>query len=250
MGKLLLIFVFWLSAMAAPAVAQVQQNDIDLFKQIDMLPGPSPTPASSTGKAETTGSNKEPTVITATQEATFDSKLRMAVFVGAVYIQDPQFTLSSDKLTVYFKKPEDSKPGTGEKAKGAPTAKPTPATSSAPAKPGAAPTPGANGLERAVAEGNVVVTSDRPDANGGPSTHYVGRGEKVDYNAVNGEAILTGWPQVEQGINTIVSTEESTVMYLYKDGKMNSKGGTRTVVHDPGPGKTPDAKAAKTPEAK
>ncbi len=127
----------------------------------------------------------------------------MATFSGDVHIKDPQFTLSADNLTVYFKKDKDAELATnrcrthGDAAK--PAAATTPGASSA-----AAAAPGAGGLERAIAEGNVVVESDRPDSNGGPPVHYVGKGAKVDYNAINGEAklFMRGWPQIQQGDST------------------------------------------------
>ncbi len=50
---------------------------------------------------------KGPTEITATQEAQFDTKTRIGVFVGNVKVVDPQFTLTSDKLTVHLNKDEE-----------------------------------------------------------------------------------------------------------------------------------------------
>src|ERR1051326_3343330 len=60
-------------------------------------------------------------------EASFDSGKNMGVFTGNVKVFDPRFNLQSDKLTVYLHKGEDQ------------------------------------GLEKAVAEGNVGVVRDRPD---------------------------------------------------------------------------------------
>jgi len=231
MKKYLGIFsVVWTVGISA-ALAQGAQSDLDLFKKIDAMSAPEKTPDKSSKTSVPT--QKEPTVITATKEASFDGKTRMAVFMGEVFIKDPQFTLNADKLTVYFKKQgEDAKPG--EKPKPV-ISSPKPDT----VKPGSQ---GSGGLEKAIAEGNVVVVSDRPDANGGAPVHYVGKGAKVEYNAINGEAILSGWPQVQQGINTIVSTEESTVIHLFRDGRMKIDGAHKVNISDPGPGKNMEAK--------
>lgn len=179
---------------------------------------------------------KAPTEITSKQEASFDTKQRMAIFLGEVHVKDPQFTLNAEKLTVYFKQPPQSngaKPG-GNKNDAVKTAGNQPGANLA--------GPQSGGLERVVAEGNVVVESDRPDSNGGPPVHYLGKGAKVEYNANTGEAILSGWPQVQQGINTIVATEESTVIHLFRDGKMRIVGQHKVSIIDPGPDKTVEAK--------
>lgn len=246
----LAVFCMLLAMGISSASAQVSNSDIDLFKKIDQMPGSQP-PVNS-GSNANAATKREPTVITASKQASFDGKLKVAIFEGDVRIKDPQFSLSSDKLTVYFKKDnEPAKPGDknvdktkpGDKSKPANTPAPTPAatakpSASASAGPGLPGNGGTGGLERALAEGNVIVESDRPDPNGGPPTHYVGTGAKVEYNAINGEAVLYGWPQIHQGINTIVATEESTVIHLFRDGKMNIVGPTKVNINDPGPGQT------------
>src|SRR5207249_4705775 len=68
-------------------------------------------------------------------EASFDSGKNVGVFTGHVKVFDPRFNLQSDKLTVYLHKVEEQ------------------------------------GLEKAIAEGNVGVVCDRRDPNGGPPTH-------------------------------------------------------------------------------
>jgi len=236
--------VFWLlGAMGVSALAQGSSDDIDLFHHIDLMPGAEKTPGTTTsGTSKDSTAPKEPTIITASTESSFDGKLKMAVFKGDVHIKDPQFTLSSDQLTVYFKKDKDT--GNTDKAKpgSSPTAKPAATPKPAVTPGGAAAPQGAGGLERAIAEGNVIVESDRPDSNGGPPVHYTGKGEKVDYNAIDGEAIFYHWPRVQQGINTIVATEEWTVIHLFRDGRMKVEGPHRVDISDPGPGKTPEVK--------
>ncbi|MDP9292625.1 MAG: hypothetical protein M3O82_09720, partial [Verrucomicrobiota bacterium] len=88
------------------------------------------------------------------------------------------------------------------------------------------------GLERAVAEGNVLIVQDKPDPNGGPPEHYVGKGARADYDAKTGDIVLTGWPQVQQGINSHVATEASTVMTLNRSGTIKTEGKSKTVIED------------------
>jgi lipopolysaccharide export system protein LptA len=181
-----------------------------------LLAEPSPTPAPSPANAKDSAP-KGPTEITATKEATFDEKARVAVFVGEVHVKDPQFTLTSKKLTAYLKK---QSPQSG------PTS--SPAASNASAE---------GGLERAVAEEEVVIVQDKPDPNGGEPVHYVGKAAKADYDAISGDVKLTGWPQVQQGINTHIATEESTIMILNRIGTIKTYGKSKTVLEDTGPDK-------------
>jgi hypothetical protein len=44
------------------------------------------------------------------------------------------------------------------------------------------------------------------------------------------EATLTDWPQLQQGINNHISTEKTTVMVLNRDGRLNTTGGSKTVI--------------------
>src|SRR5262249_35474140 len=83
-------------------------------------------------------------------EASFDSGKNMGIFTGNVKVFDPRFNLQSDKLTVYLHKGEDQ------------------------------------GLEKAIAEGNVGVVRDKPDPNGGPPSHAVGPSEHAAYTATGG----------------------------------------------------------------
>src|SRR6266436_2596857 len=62
-------------------------------------------------------------------DASFDSNRNVGVFSGHVKVAEPRFTVQSEKLTVYVTKGENQ------------------------------------GLEKAIAEGNVAVVRDRPDPN-------------------------------------------------------------------------------------
>jgi lipopolysaccharide transport protein LptA len=127
-------------------------------------------------------------------EASFDSTKNVGVFTGHVKVFDPRFTLQSDKLTVYLRKGEDQ------------------------------------GLEKAIAVGNVGVVRDRPDPNGGPPTHAVGRAEHAVYTATDGSVELTGMPKVQQGLNMHIATSSEPVMVINQDGHLNTHGPSRTEI--------------------
>ena len=180
------------------------------------------TPVANTAAPAQTGSQKEPTTIDSLQGATFDEKTRTAVFTGDVHVVDPQFRLNCDKLTAFLKK-ENEKVA----ASPTPAAKATPAAS--PAAGDKKTSDPASGLEKAIAEGHVVIVQDKVD-NEGKVTHYVGKGTKAIYESASGDLTLTGWPQVQQGTNTQIATEENTIMIMNKDGQMRTKGRSRTVI--------------------
>jgi lipopolysaccharide export system protein LptA len=173
-------------------------------------------PAEKKTKTATPRDEKKATEITCSGETLFDVKAGQAVFVKEVKIADPQFALSADKLTVFLKKAIKPEAKTESKPEVTPTRKPD-------AGPG-------SGLDRAVAEGNVVITQDKVDEKTGEITHYIGKGAKADYNALSGEMTLSGWPQIQQGLNNQVATEEGTVMIMNKDGHLRTVGRSKTVI--------------------
>lgn len=133
------------------------------------------------------------TEITAQKEATFDEKNNTAVFVGKVRVNDPSFLLAADKLTVNL-------------------------------------TSDRSGIERAVAEGNVVIvqqTGGKDDSKGA-----IGRGQRAEYVPSLGRATLSGSPEIQQGINRHIATSPETRMILYRDGRANTVGPSRTVISD------------------
>ena len=107
-------------------------------------------------------------------DAFFDSNKNVGVFSGHVKVADPRFTLQSEKLTVYITKGENQ------------------------------------GLEKAIAEGNVAVVRDRPDPNGGAPTRAVGRSDQATYVASTGNVELRGTPRVQEGVNTHIATSPDT----------------------------------------
>ena len=140
------------------------------------------------------------TEITAQTDALFNEKENTAVFNGDVRVKDPAFLLSCDKLTVYLLK--DRK-----------------------------------GIERAEAQGNVIIVqqTEKPTEKGA-----VGRARQAVYVPAKGEVTLTGWPEVQQGINRHVATEPGTRMIMNRDGRATTEGASKTVITDTeGAGKLP-----------
>lgn len=175
--------------------------------------------------------NKGPTEITA-QETQFDGQSRTGVFTGNVKVIDPDFTMTTDKLTVHMAKQEEGgglssaeadgnviivhanetkNPNGGSNAGASPT-------------PAATPSPSTNSL-----------LADPPGATPSPTPPLVlstGRAQKAIYDAKDQSMTLIGWPQITQGVNTHISTEEGTRMILYQDGRLKTYGGSRTIIQD------------------
>src|SRR5213078_809130 len=127
-------------------------------------------------------------------EAFFDSTKNMGIFSGRVKVVDPRFNLQSDKLTVFITKGENQ------------------------------------GLEKAIAEGNVGLVRDRPDPNGGPATRAVGRADKATYTAATGDVELRGTPRVQEGLNMHVATSPDTVMVINQNSQLTTHGPSRTEI--------------------
>ena len=127
-------------------------------------------------------------------DAFFDSNKNVGIFSGHVKVADPRFTLQSEKLTVYVTKGQNQ------------------------------------GLEKAVAEGNVAVVRDRPDPNGGAPTRAVGRSDQATYVAATGNVELRGTPRVQEGVNTHIATSPDTVMVVNQNGQLTTHGPSRTEI--------------------
>ncbi len=127
-------------------------------------------------------------------EAFFDSTKNMGIFSGRVKVIDPRFNLQSDKLTVFITKGQNQ------------------------------------GLEKAIAEGNVGLVRDRPDPNGGVPTRAVGRADKATYTAATGDVELRGTPRVQEGANMHVATSPDTVMIINQNSQLSTHGPSRTEI--------------------
>jgi lipopolysaccharide transport protein LptA len=170
---------------------------------------PASTPAApkKPEKKEKASANKNPALLGPVADSTesitteidadnayFDSNKNIGIFNGHVKVADPRFTLQAEKLTVYVSKGENQ------------------------------------GLEKAVAEGNVAVVRDRPDPNGGPPTRAVGRSEQATYVATTGDVELRGTPRVQEGVNTHIATSPETVMIVNQKGQLTTHGPSRTEI--------------------
>lgn len=157
--------------------------------------------------------SKEPvTTEIYSDQASFDSAKYVGVFSGHVIVNDPRFNVQADKLTIFL-----HKGGEGEESEG---------------------------LEKAIAEGNVGVVRDRPDAKGGPSQRAIGRADKAVYTAKDGNVEMTGSPRVQQGLNSHVATSPETVMVLNQSGQLQTRGPSRTEIRQ-----EPKAPEQANPEA-
>lgn len=125
-------------------------------------------------------------------QANFDSQKYIGVFSGHVIVNDPRFNLQADKLTVYLARGETQ------------------------------------GLEKAVAEGNVGVMRERPGENGGAPVRSIGRAERAVYTTKDGNVELTGTPRVQSGPNSHVATSPDTVMLINQSGQLTTQGPSRT----------------------
>jgi hypothetical protein len=150
-------------------------------------------------------------------------------------VVDPEFNVECDKLTANLK--HEPKPALVADASGKTTPKaatPIPAAQ----KPGeAGAKKPAGGLEKARAETTserrVIIKQDKIDADGGV-THCVGIADRADYDAVTGDIVLTGSPEVQQGINRVIATDPGTKMTLNRDGRMRADGPHKTIIVDRG----------------
>ena len=233
--------------MSAGATSSLAQSGFHVTPETGLESGFGDTTAKTAKKQPAPVAEKKPTEINCSKETTFDGKTRIVVFVGDVKVEDPQFNLTCDKLTAHLKKgPEAAAPGGAKPdAKSAPSAtpEPSPAAKGEGKKNAAAE---ASGLDRAVAEGSVVIIQDKVDPNTGEVTHYVGKGAKADYDSNTGDMILSGWPQIQQGLNNQVATEESTIMIMNREGRLRTQGKSKTVLQS----ESNTAKTDKTDKSK
>src|SRR5881409_2642749 len=186
---------------AAPAGSPVQANKAERpkdkqkaknkdKKKEDKSSGPNLFSSSAAGQQ----SDQPTTTQIYADEAFFDSTKNMGIFSGRVKVVDPRFNLQSDKLTVFITKGQNQS------------------------------------LEKAIAEGNVGMVRDRPDANGGPPTRADGRADKATYTASTGDVELAGTPRVQEGPNLHVATSPDTVMVISQNSQLRTHGPSRTQI--------------------
>lgn len=140
--------------------------------------------------------NNGRTVIESDNGASFDNAESSADFIGHVVVRDPQFDLTCDRLHVVLR-------------------------------------PDRKGLQKVIAIGNVTVVQEKKNDRG-DLVKSVGKCGKATYDTVSGDVTLEEWPQIQQGINSQIATQQNTVMILNAKGRSRTIGGSRTVIVDPG----------------
>jgi lipopolysaccharide transport protein LptA len=193
---------------AAASPASVKKAEKPAKKKEDKSPATNLFGSSAAGLQ----SNEPVTTQIYADEAFFDSTKNMGIFSGRVKVIDPRFNLQSDKLTVFITKGQNQS------------------------------------LEKAIAEGNVGLVRDRPDPNGGPPTHAVGRADKATYTAATGDVELRGTPRVQEGANMHVATSPDTVMIINQNSQLSTHGPSRTEIRQqPDEEKKAKATSSQTP---
>lgn len=187
-----LVTLLILGVSLAPSLAQSSPS-----KKMDRAAAKSALKKSGSDKTSTgkdlLSSDQPVTTEIYADEAFFDSAKNIGKFTGHVKVVDPRFNMQSDKLTAFISKESE-------------------------------------GLEKAVADGNVGVVRDRPDPKGGPPTRSIGLADNAVYTTSDGIVALTGNPRVQQGLNMHVATSPSTVMMLNQDGQLTTRGPSRTEI--------------------
>jgi lipopolysaccharide transport protein LptA len=135
-------------------------------------------------------------VIESDDGATFDNVTSSADFIGHVVVRDPQFDLTCERLHVILR-------------------------------------PDRKGLQKVVATGNVVIVQEKRNDRG-DLVKSVGKCGKATYDTASGDVTLEEWPQVQQGINNQVATQQNTIMILNAKGRSRTIGPSRTMIVDQG----------------
>lgn len=164
------------------------------------LAEPMPQTGGGAGPFATAGNQDRPrggrTVIESDDGATFDNVTSSADFIGHVVVRDPQFDLTCERLHVILR-------------------------------------PDRKGLQKVVATGSVVIVQEKRNDRG-DLVKSVGKCGKATYDTASGDVTLEEWPQVQQGINNQVATQQNTVMILNAKGRSRTIGPSRTMIVDQG----------------
>jgi len=162
---------------------------------------------SSTSASVASSSTQTVTTISSKKGAYLDSKAYMATFTGSVSVVDARFSLTCDKLTAFFVRPSVESAG---EVKGE---------------------SGRSGLDKAEAEGDVIIIQDKVGEKG-EVERSLARAQKAVYDSQTGNITLSGWPQVEQKQNVTMAAEESTVIVLNRKGKLEVLGHSKSILRN------------------
>ena len=206
----------FLSLLCTVAIAQ------ETVSPVPAKPAPGPKLALPGAPGENPGPKRAkkpggPTIITSS-DATFKNSTQTAEFKGDVNVKAPDFEISCDRLKIILKK------------------KPAPGT--APADAAAQPDDegGMGNIEEAIAEGNVIITQDKPAKPGEPPSRYLAKGKRAVFTNSKGSVVITGWPQIlesQEGKPTKQTNalEESTRVTLFQSNDMIIEGRSEVILH-------------------
>ena len=167
-----LLFLATLTAAAVAQDPEVVKPGQGAKLAVPAVPGANPVAAKPKNESG-------PTVIVS-DKGSFKSSSQVAEFSGKVNVKGPGYGVSSDHLNIKLKK------------------KPAPGTTPAPdpaAKPGEESALG-DDIEEAIAEGNVIITQDKPGKNGEAASHYLVTGQRAVFDSATNALIITGWPKI------------------------------------------------------
>ncbi len=85
---------------------------------------------------------------------------------------------------------------------------------------------GGGGMERVEASGNVLMRTQ--DTENGPG--QMASAGRTSYNLKTGEITLSDWPKIQESGKSHVSTDPSTKMYMFTDGRLRTDGPNRTLI--------------------
>ena len=221
-GLLWATSVFWLEPLAT-AQTGVEPEPARGSRQTATVEVPrkavsSPKRAGGLGQLPAPSGNAAVTTITAQKRLLLDSQGKEASFWGDVKVVDSRFSLACEKLTVFFR----DNTGLGKALEGKDAKE---------GKAGKEAGPGEGALEKAVAEGDVIIFQEKTNDKG-EIERSVGRAQKAVYDTKTGNIALSGWPQVEQKQNTIIAMEEGTVILLNQKGTLEVLGHSKSVLRN------------------
>ena len=206
-----LLFLATLTAAAFAQDPEVVKPGQGAKLAVPSVPGANPVAAKSKKESG-------PTVIVS-DKGSFKSSSQVAEFSGTVNVKGPGYGISCDRLSIKLKK------------KPAPGTTPVPAPA---AKPGEESALG-DDIEEAIAEGNVVITQDKPGKDGGAASRYLATGQRAVFSSGTNALIITGWPKIldTKGGKPVKQTnalEAGARVTLFQSNDMNFDGGRSEVI--------------------
>jgi len=85
---------------------------------------------------------------------------------------------------------------------------------------------GGGGMERVEASGHILMRT-QDTANGPGQMASAGR---ASYNLKSGEIVLADWPKIQETGKSHISTDPSTKMVMFTDGRLRTEGPNRTII--------------------